>query len=86
MGPLTNWKVSKTLIESPGGVAVNPFSGCPGRHPAASLRHSQRQPRVASAPRQAYHFRFFWRVLDRGDYWLTQARLWLAEAIYDPEP
>jgi hypothetical protein len=28
----------------------------------------------------------FWRVLDSGDYWLTQARLWLAGAVYDPEP
>jgi hypothetical protein len=23
----------------------------------------------------------FWRVLDRLDYWLTQARLWLADAV-----
>jgi hypothetical protein len=23
----------------------------------------------------------FWRVLDRLDYWLTQARLWLAHAV-----
>jgi hypothetical protein len=30
--------------------------------------------------------RFFWRVLDAVDYWLTQARLWLVEAVYDPEP
>jgi hypothetical protein len=29
--------------------------------------------------------RLFWRVLDRGDYWLTQSRLWLARAVYDPE-
>ena len=30
--------------------------------------------------------RLFWRALDRLDYWLMQARLWLAEAVYDPEP
>jgi hypothetical protein len=30
--------------------------------------------------------RFFWRVLDRLDYWRTQARLWLAGAVFDPEP
>jgi len=29
---------------------------------------------------------FFWRVLDRLDYWLTQARLWVAGAVCDPEP
>jgi hypothetical protein len=29
---------------------------------------------------------FFWRVLDRLDYWLTQARLWLADAVYGPFP
>jgi hypothetical protein len=26
----------------------------------------------------------FWRVLDRLDYWLTQARLRLADAVYGP--
>jgi hypothetical protein len=30
--------------------------------------------------------RFVWRVLDRLDYWLTQARLWLADAVCGPEP
>ena len=25
--------------------------------------------------------RCFWRVLDRLDYWLTQARLWLADTV-----
>jgi hypothetical protein len=30
--------------------------------------------------------RFFWRVLDRLDYWRTQARLWLADVVCDPEP
>jgi hypothetical protein len=30
--------------------------------------------------------RLFWRVLDAVDYRVTQARLWLAEAVYDPEP
>jgi hypothetical protein len=29
--------------------------------------------------------RFFWRVLDALDYWLTQARLWLADAVCEPE-
>ena len=28
----------------------------------------------------------FWRVLDRLDCWLTQARLWLADAVYGPFP
>ena len=30
--------------------------------------------------------RLFWRVLDRVDYWLTQARLWTVDALYDPDP
>ena len=30
--------------------------------------------------------RLAWRVLDRLDYWLMQARLRLADAMYDPEP
>jgi hypothetical protein len=30
--------------------------------------------------------RLFWRALDRLDYWLTQARLWLVDAVRDPEP
>ena len=28
--------------------------------------------------------RLFWHVLDRLDYWLTQARLWLADAVCGP--
>jgi hypothetical protein len=27
---------------------------------------------------------FFWRVLDALDFWLTQARLWLADAVCGP--
>jgi hypothetical protein len=27
----------------------------------------------------------FWRVLDRLDYWLTQARLWVADMVCGPE-
>jgi hypothetical protein len=30
--------------------------------------------------------RLFWRVFDDLDYWLTQARLWTVDALYDPEP
>jgi hypothetical protein len=30
--------------------------------------------------------RLFWRALDRLDYWLTQARLWLVDAVCDSEP
>jgi hypothetical protein len=30
--------------------------------------------------------RLFWRALDRLDYWLTQARLWLADAVCGPKP
>jgi hypothetical protein len=30
--------------------------------------------------------RFFWRVFDGLDYWLTQARLWVADAVCGPEP
>jgi hypothetical protein len=30
--------------------------------------------------------RLFWRVLDRVDYWLTQARLWVTDAVCGPEP
>jgi len=30
--------------------------------------------------------RLFWRVLDRLDYWLTQARLWLADEVCGPLP
>jgi hypothetical protein len=29
---------------------------------------------------------FFWRVVDRLDYWLTQAVLWSVEAAGAPEP
>jgi hypothetical protein len=29
--------------------------------------------------------RLFWRALDAFDYWLTQARLWLADAVCAPE-
>jgi hypothetical protein len=28
--------------------------------------------------------RLFWHVLDALDYWVTQARLWPADAIYGP--
>jgi hypothetical protein len=28
--------------------------------------------------------RLFWRVFDDLDYWLTQARLWLADAVCGP--
>jgi len=28
--------------------------------------------------------RLFWRVLDALDYWLMQARLWLADAVCGP--
>ena len=28
----------------------------------------------------------FWRAFDRLDYWLMQARLWLADALSDPLP
>jgi len=27
-----------------------------------------------------------WRVLDALDYWLTQARLWIVNAVYGPFP
>ena len=30
--------------------------------------------------------RLFWRVFDDLDYWLTQARLWLADAVCGPMP
>jgi len=30
--------------------------------------------------------RLFWRTLDALDYWLTQARLWLVDAVCGPEP
>jgi hypothetical protein len=30
--------------------------------------------------------RCFRRVLDKLDYWLTQARLWLGDIVYGPEP
>jgi hypothetical protein len=30
--------------------------------------------------------RFVWRALDRLDCRLTQARLWLADAVYGPFP
>jgi hypothetical protein len=30
--------------------------------------------------------RLFWRVLDGLDYWLTQARLWLADTVCGPVP
>ena len=30
--------------------------------------------------------RLFWRALDALDYWLTQAQLWLADAVCRPEP
>jgi len=30
--------------------------------------------------------RLFWRALDALDYWLTQAQLWLADAMCGPEP
>jgi hypothetical protein len=30
--------------------------------------------------------RLFWGVLDRIDYWLTQTRLWLVDAVCGPEP
>jgi hypothetical protein len=28
----------------------------------------------------------FWCVLDALDYWLTQARLWMVDTVYGPEP
>ena len=28
--------------------------------------------------------RLFWRTLDALDYWLTQAQLWLADAVCGP--
>ena len=28
----------------------------------------------------------YWRVFDAVDYWLTHARLWLADAVCGPEP
>jgi hypothetical protein len=30
--------------------------------------------------------RLFWHLLDTLDYWLTQAQLWLADAVCGPEP
>jgi hypothetical protein len=30
--------------------------------------------------------RLLWRALDDLDYWLTQARLWTVDALYDPDP
>jgi hypothetical protein len=30
--------------------------------------------------------RFFWRVFARLDYCLMQAKLWLVDAVCDPEP
>jgi hypothetical protein len=30
--------------------------------------------------------RLFWRVLDAVDYRVTQARLWVADAVCGPEP
>ena len=30
--------------------------------------------------------RLYWRLLDTLDYWLTQAQLWLADAVCDPSP
>jgi hypothetical protein len=29
---------------------------------------------------------FYWRLLDVLDYWLTQAQLWLADAVCHPKP
>jgi hypothetical protein len=28
----------------------------------------------------------FWRVLDAVDYWVTQAKLWVADTACGPEP
>jgi hypothetical protein len=30
--------------------------------------------------------RLFWCLLDTPDHWLTQAQLWLADAVCDPKP
>ena len=30
--------------------------------------------------------RVFWAALDRLDYWVMQARLWIVDAKCDPEP
>jgi hypothetical protein len=30
--------------------------------------------------------RLFWRALDGLDYWVMQGRLWLVQAVCDPEP
>jgi hypothetical protein len=30
--------------------------------------------------------RLYWRLLDTLDYWVTQARLWLADVVCGPEP
>jgi hypothetical protein len=29
---------------------------------------------------------FFWRFLDRLDYWVTQARLWVTDCVCGPPP
>jgi len=29
---------------------------------------------------------YFWRVLDRLDYWVTQGRLWMADIVRAPFP
>jgi hypothetical protein len=30
--------------------------------------------------------RLYWRLLDTLDYWVTQAQLWLADAVCRPKP
>jgi hypothetical protein len=30
--------------------------------------------------------RLYWCLLDRLDYWMTQARLWTVDALYGPNP
>jgi hypothetical protein len=30
--------------------------------------------------------RLYWRLLYTLDYWVTQAQLWLADAVCDPKP
>jgi hypothetical protein len=51
---------------------------------AAAWREMPRDGSAIMADRPLV--RFFWRVLDWLDYWLTQARLWLADAVRGPLP
>jgi GMC oxidoreductase len=80
-----SWDEARAPLAGP---AMSPQRGRKQRQPWAPTRLTRASNlRRGTAPMvNGPVVRLFWRALDGLDYWVMQGRLWLVQAVCDPEP